>query len=64
MVGVDRGEPVLGGSELSNLEVIGVVSKGGLVFHDVEQAGLLGAVNSSWTSYAGNIFGFRYLKKG
>ena len=47
LVGVNYSEPVLGGSELSNLLVIAVVSKSGLVFHDVEQTGLLGAVNSS-----------------
>ena len=35
---IDCGEPVLSGSELSNLEFVAVVCKGGLVFQNVEKA--------------------------
>ena len=61
---IDCGEPVLSGSELSNLEFVAVVCKGGLVFQNVEKAWLFGTSDSSWASNARNVFSFRYLKKG
>ena len=35
-VGINGGEPVLGGSELLNLESIAVIGKSSLIFQDIE----------------------------